>query len=281
MTVYSLGAEAFVYVNAGIYCRELEHFKHPDIESLWIVLRPKRLPRSILIILVAVIYHSTFSSADANSEFYNHIQSNIDSFLSHHPDALNQLVLYLMKSILKRLTGLTQIINLPTRSNSILDWCLVNTKKVCFAVTQLPPLGSSDHNCILIKSHVNHSEKPSIKRVYKRDLRESRIRHFGQTITTFDWSEICGLTDVNEKYNSFNEIVSAMIECYFPNKSTNVRFSDKPWITQSLKSSISKRQKLFHKYGKDSETYISTGVINFKEMLNWLVENIIGTQLKS
>ena len=46
-----------------------------------------------------------------------------------------------------------------------------------------------------------------------------------------------------------------MIECYFPNKLTNVRVSDKPWITQLLKSSIGKRQKLFHKYGKDSETY--------------------------
>ena len=46
-----------------------------------------------------------------------------------------------------------------------------------------------------------------------------------------------------------------MIECYFPNKSTNVRVTDKPWITQSLTSSISKRQKFFHKYGKDSETY--------------------------
>ena len=116
-------------------------------------------------------------------------------------------------------------------------------------------MGSSDHNCILIKSHVNHSEKPSNKRIYKRDLRESRIRHFGLTITTFDWLEIYDLTDVNEKYNRFNEIVSAMIECYFPNKSTHVRASDKPWITQSLKSSVGKRQMLFHKYGKGSETY--------------------------
>ena len=122
-------------------------------------------------------------------------------------------------------------------------------------VTQLPPLGLSDHNCILIKSHVNSIEKPSNKRIYKRDLRESKIRYFGQTITSFDWSEIYDLSDVNEKYNKFNEIVSAMIECHFPNKLTNVRVSDKPWITQSLKSSISKRQKLLHKYGKNSETY--------------------------
>ena len=202
------------------------------------------------------------SGADANFELYNHIQRNIDSFLSDHPDALvyitgdfNPVSTSFDEKHLKRLTGLSQIIKVHTRNNSILDWCLVNTTKACFVVTQLPPLGSSDHNCILIQSHLNSIEKPSNKRIYKRDLRESKIRYFGQTITSFDWSEIYELSDVNEKYNKFNEIVSAMIECHFPNKLTNVRVSDKPWITQSLKSSISKRQKLFHKYGKNSENY--------------------------
>ena len=125
--LFSRGGGVCVYINAGIYCRKLEHFEHPDIESLWIVLRPKRLPRSISIILLAVIYH-TSSGADVNSELYNHIQSNIDSFLSHHPDALvyipgdfNPVSTLPDEKHLKRLTGLTQIIKVPTRSNSILD----------------------------------------------------------------------------------------------------------------------------------------------------------------
>ena len=60
--------------------------------------------------------------------------------------------------------------------------------------------------CILIiimKSHINRIKKPRNKPIYKRDLRESRIRH-GKTITSFDWSEIYDLFDVNEKYNKFN-----------------------------------------------------------------------------
>ena len=56
--LFSRGGGICVYFNAGIYCRKLEHFERPDIESLWIVLRPKRLPRSISVILLAVIYHS-------------------------------------------------------------------------------------------------------------------------------------------------------------------------------------------------------------------------------
>ena len=67
-----------------------------------------------------------------------------------------------------------------------------------------------------------------------------------EKLTSFDWSEIYDLSDVNEKYNKFNETVSTMIKFYFqiPNKLTNVRVSDKAWMTQSLKSSIRKRQKL-------------------------------------
>jgi hypothetical protein len=52
-----------------------------------------------------------------------------------------------------------------------------------------------------------------------------------------------------------NEIISAMMECYFPSKFTNARQSYKPWITQSLKGSICKRQKRLNKYGKNSVSY--------------------------
>jgi fructose-1-phosphate kinase PfkB-like protein len=74
---------------------------------------------------------------------------------------------------LKRLSGLTQIINVPTRHNAILDWCLTNAKKVVFDVSQLPPIGSSDHNAILIKPHKDRLENSCNKRLCKRDLKDS------------------------------------------------------------------------------------------------------------
>ncbi|CAB4000775.1 RNA-directed DNA polymerase from mobile element jockey [Paramuricea clavata] len=120
---------------------------------------------------------------------------------------------------------------------------------------ELPPIGSSDHNAILIKPHKDRLENSCNKRVCKRDLRDSSIRHFGQTITSTDWTEIFEIPDPNMKYRRFNEVVSAMMDCFFPNKPTSVRESDKPWMTSSLKSSISKRQKSLHKYGRNSQAY--------------------------
>jgi hypothetical protein len=174
---YSCGGGVCIYIKEEIYCRRLEHFEDPAIESLWLLLRPKRLPRSISALLLAVIYHTTSCGANENFELYNHIQRNVESFLSLHPDGLvfvtgdfNPVSTLFDEKRLKRLSGLTQIIKVPTRHNAILDWCLTNAKKVVFDVSQLPPIGSSDHNAILIKPHKDRLENSCNKRVCKRDL---------------------------------------------------------------------------------------------------------------
>ncbi|CAB4033726.1 Hypothetical predicted protein [Paramuricea clavata] len=150
---YSCGGGVSIYIKEEIYCRRLEHFEDSAIESLWLLLRPKRLPRSISALLLAVIYHTTSSGANENFELYNHIQRNVESFLSLHPDGLvfvtgdfNPVRTLFDEKRLKRLSGLTQIINVPTSHNAILDWCLTNAKKVVFDVSRPPPIGSSDHN---------------------------------------------------------------------------------------------------------------------------------------
>ena len=72
----SIGGGVCILVNKNIFCKRLTEFENPNIESLWLSLRPRRLPRSISIILVAVVYHSTSSGAPESYELYNHIQCN-------------------------------------------------------------------------------------------------------------------------------------------------------------------------------------------------------------
>ena len=157
----SIGGGVCIYVNAKLHCRRLTDFESPSIESLWLSIRPRYLPRSISIILLAVIYHSTSAGALENSELYDHIQSNVDSYLSHHPDALvmvtgdfNPVSTGFAEKLLKRLSGLRQIVNVPIRNDAILNWCLVNLKEPTFLLKQLPPVGSSDHNALLVGPYV-------------------------------------------------------------------------------------------------------------------------------
>ena len=237
-------------------------FESPSIESLWLSLRPNRLPRSISVILLAVIYHPPSAGGSENNDLYEHIQYNVDIFLRDHPEALvivtgdfNSPSTGIKERRFQRLSGLRQIIDIPTREKSILDWCLVNLKDVRFQSIQLPPIGTSDHNAIIVRPALQRSQKPIVKKIYKRDLRDSCIRSFGQWITTFDWSGVLAIRDCEQKFDKFNGFLSSMVEQFFPLKLTKTLSVDKPWISSSLKCYIRKRQVALYKFGKFSPIY--------------------------
>ena len=157
----SVGGGVCAYINSKIKVRRIYDFENSSIESLWMSVRPNRLPRSIPVLLLAVIYHSTSRDATENCELYNHTQGNVDLFLLNHPDALvmicgdfNPVSTGFNANRIKQISGLRQIINVATRGESILDWCLINMKHLNFQIIQLPPVGSSDHNSIIVKSHL-------------------------------------------------------------------------------------------------------------------------------
>ena len=97
--------------------------------------------------------------------------------------------------------------------------------------------------------------KPDNSPIWKRDLRDSKIRPFGRYITTFDWSPLLNIHDCDKKYEKFNDTMTAMIDNFFPLARTMVRKCDKPWITPSIKCAIAKRQKALHTNGKNSDIY--------------------------
>ena len=47
----SSGGGVCIFINNNIYCQRLENFENPSVESLWLLVRPKRLPRSISVIV--------------------------------------------------------------------------------------------------------------------------------------------------------------------------------------------------------------------------------------
>ena len=81
----SIGGGVCAYINSNIYCKHLMEFESPTIESLCLLAKPKKLPRSVSVILLAVVYHSTISRQSENAELYSHIQCNVDSFLQLAP----------------------------------------------------------------------------------------------------------------------------------------------------------------------------------------------------
>ena len=257
------GGGVCIYISSKIPCKRLTGYEDPNIESLWPSIRQFRLPRSISLILLAIIYHPTSCGAVENQAIYNHIQSNVDTFLRNHPNGLviitgdfNPLSTGLDEKMNKRLAGLSQIINVKTRGDAILEWCLTNIKKSFFEQVQLPQLGTSDHNSILIQTRISRLQNLDNSSIFKRDLRPSNLQRFGQWITSYDWSPILQTEDCKLKYKKFHEAITNKLEKLLPIKATQVRQSDKPWMTPSLKCSILKRQRMLHKYGKSSVMFM-------------------------
>ena len=120
-------------------------FELPGLETLWIHLKPYRLPRHTSTILLGVIYHPPSAKAEDNELLIEHVNSNVDSLLNKYPDALivltgdfNPNSTNISLSTLARGCGLTQLVKVPTRGNNILDWCLVNKPKLFDEPVQLP-----------------------------------------------------------------------------------------------------------------------------------------------
>ena len=128
-------------------------------------------------------------------------------------------------------------------------------KALAYTCSQLPLVGSSDHNAILIKPYLHRKQKPNNSRQWKRDLRDSRVRSFGQWITNYDWLEVFETSDSALKFQKFIETMLLMVDSFFPIKLTRIWQSDKPWMTSSLKIAIRKRQNALHKHGKSSQVY--------------------------
>ena len=77
-----------IYLRQTIPCTRLFQCEQPDVESLWLSLRPHSLPRSISSIILCVVYHSTANGQPENVVLSNYIRSNLDSLLIKQRNAL-------------------------------------------------------------------------------------------------------------------------------------------------------------------------------------------------
>ncbi|CAB4021778.1 Hypothetical predicted protein [Paramuricea clavata] len=151
-----------MYVKNSIPVKRLLEYEAVDRESLWLVLRPPRLPRQASLVLYAVIYHTIASNSQDDSDCLAYIQTNFDSFVNVHPGALvvitgnfNPNFNNVNEKLVKRQTGLKQLVKVNTQDSGVLDWCLVNKQNLFSAPTQLPKIASSDHHTISIVAKNN------------------------------------------------------------------------------------------------------------------------------
>ena len=90
----------------------------------------------------------------------------------------------------------------------------------------------------------------------RRDLRTSNKAALGRYLMQINWLLLLtSLVSCEEKWPVFQDVIHSGLYTIMPAKPVKICTADVPWMNESLKSLIMKRQKAFCTYGPDSAQF--------------------------
>ena len=141
----SAGGGVCAYIHHKIPAKRLHTFEPDSLETLLINVKPFRHPRHTSTILFEIIYHPPSAKAEDNDALIEHINSNVNLFLSKYPDSL----VVITREFNPCSTNIS-LSPLTTGSDLTQFWCLVNKPKQFKAIERLPNIGNSDHHAMVM-----------------------------------------------------------------------------------------------------------------------------------
>ena len=188
------------------------------------------------------------STHNATSLFYNKITSNL----------------------------LIPLIALPTKinrkNNTLIDNILTNQFNPDTISGNLT-VNISDHlPSFMISPRSNQYHLPKKHNLYIRDLNKFDRENFMLDILDTEWNSLIDEGNANLSFNQFLDTLNGIIDQYIPlRKLTNREYKRryKPWITNGIINSISRKNKLFNMYCKTKDPTAKEQVFNdYKHLRN-------------
>ncbi|EYC16425.1 hypothetical protein Y032_0033g2652 [Ancylostoma ceylanicum] len=121
--------------------------------------------------------------------------------------------------------GLNQLVDSPTRGNSILDVILSSSSSL--SVNEiLPPLGYSDHNIITFSIAMKNPDKCIDKHL---DFSMADVAAIKAELSSIDWFQVfANYTDVNDVYTRFIQVLHKTISRFVPYRKPRDTFEHYP-----------------------------------------------------
>jgi len=249
------GGGVLAYVANTLQCRRLANLESVDVEALWLLCRYCRMPRQVSHIIFGVIY---FPPNGDGARVVGYILDCLDKITQKHPHVgillcgdFNQLndrpiVNYPLK----------QLVTAATRRRNILDKIYTNIPSWFHTPIVLPPIGTSDHNTLLLCTVDSRSVMSNESRVdysYVRSNDNSRKTFLAHALKNHNWSLMYSMDDCNSMVTYFYNVIHSMLDTFLPFRIIAKMPSDKPWINERLKELITQRQLAWHK--QDTKRY--------------------------
>ena len=177
------------------------------------------------------------------------IITSCDKLLRDYPDAgvfITGDFNSLQTTQFNKYLNLSQIVKDRTRKNNILDKIFTNCSTLYTSPIILPPVGKSDHCCVLVRPVLYNACNKTVSRVVtKQCLSENIMDELAFVIDNIPWHTMYLMTDCRQQADFFYDHINAAIEMTVPTRIVKVSTSDRPWITTYFKTLISKRGKAF------------------------------------
>ena len=215
----------------------------PGFETLWITLRPPKMPRLFSHITIGVMYHPPNAN---NWAMTKHLTECIDTILQTHPHTgifLTGDMNSFKDSSIKSSYSLKQIVNSPTRGDRILDKVLTNMTALYSTPLILPQIGKSDHFSVLCRPTPDYQMlKTQSITVTKRVNGKNEKALFASGLMAIQWEPMYRLPSCKEQFEYYAQNITDLLDTFLPLKSVTKCKSDKPWVTDQYRDLIKQRQ---------------------------------------
>jgi len=239
------GGGVAVYVRSNLSCTHLQHYSVAGLETLWILCRYPRMPRSLTHILIGVIYHPP----DGNKHsMISHILDCLDQTSHQHPNLGIILVgdFNRLPDQSIRAYPLRQVVTSATRGKALLDKIFTNMHDWYSTPTKLPAVGSSDHAAVLMQASNNPNYKPGTDIVVSRRVCDHNSKVLlAHELANINWSALYQMELCEDMLTCFYNTVLTLYSAYVPVCSFKRHSSDKPWVTDRFRRLIRCRQFAF------------------------------------
>jgi hypothetical protein len=216
-----------------------------QLETLWITLRPRRLPRGITHVTICIVYHPPKAN---DWQMCQHLIHSFDSIKQRFPLSGFFIVgdfNHMKDKYFKSSCQVTQIVTKPTHMQSIIDLCYTSLSKFYKPPFHMPGIGVSKHQTLIFQPVFHSSKNPKSFVVYKRNQCSDNKLQLKQAIADVNWSKLYHAPTCKEKYEIFQDTMHELVNQYLPLQKVKRNTNDHPWVTDKFRSFIKKRQFYF------------------------------------
>ena len=224
-----------------------------NLETLWLTLRPHRLPRGISHITIGTVYHPPKSD---DWEMCKHLIHGFDHIKQTYPASAFFIVgdfNHMKDNYFKNACLVSQIVKNPTHMNSIIDLCYTSLPNFYQSPIHFPGIGLSRHHVLMFYPVSYNPLKPKSFFVCKRNQSVENKQKLMQAISDTNWLNVYRAPTCKEKFEYFQSTLDDLINKYLPFHRVKRNTNDHPWVTDKFRSLVKKRQ--FHFSSGNSPMY--------------------------